>query len=105
MVTYADHEEPSEPRREELLILVVNTQRQSTTSKKVFAAVAVACWTGYLVVRVLYFTAPIIPMPLVMIAVLPFAYFICVGDYLEKYPALIPATLFSVIHIGATATN
>ncbi len=40
-----------------------------------------------------------------MMAVLPSAYFICVGLYLESYPSLIPATLFSMIHIGTTATN
>lgn len=88
-----------------MLILVVNTRRQSTTSKKVFAGVAVACLTGYLVLWGSYYTSPITPMLLVMMAVLPSAYFICVGLYLEHYPSLIPATLFSMIHIGTTATN
>lgn len=88
-----------------LLIVVANTRRHSTTSKKVLAAVGVACLMSYLVLWVLYFTAPITPMLLLMMAVLPSAYFICVGLYLENYPSLIPATLFALIHISTTATS
>ena len=42
---------------------------------------------------------------LVMMAILPCANFIHVGLYLGNYPSLISATVFSVIHLGTTATN
>ena len=88
-----------------LLILVINTRRRPSASKRVFAAAGAACLIGYLMLWVLYFTAPITPMLLLMMAVLPSAYFICVGLYLENYPSLVPATLFAVIHTATTATN
>lgn len=88
-----------------LLILVVNTRRKSDTSKSIIAAVGVACLISYLALWVLYFTMPITPMLLLMMAALPSAYFICVGYYLENYPSLIPATLFALIHIATTATS
>lgn len=88
-----------------MLIQVVNTRRQSTVSKKAFAAVAAACVTGYLMLWVLYFTSPITPMLLVMMVVLPSAYLICMELFLENYPPIIPAVFFSMIHIGTTATN
>ncbi|MEO6956795.1 MAG: hypothetical protein ABI137_08640 [Antricoccus sp.] len=92
-----------------LLILVVNTRRKSETStdsnKRVIAAVGVACLIGYLALRVVYFTTPITPMLLLMMAVLPSAYFICVGLYLENYLSLIPATLFALIYIATTAIS
>src|SRR5688572_1740613 len=49
-----------------LLIFVVNMRRQSTTSKKVVAAVGAACLIRYLLLWVLYFTAPITPLLLLM---------------------------------------
>ena len=88
-----------------LLILVVNTRRQSTTSKNVLAAVSVACLISYVVLWGVYFTSPITPMLLLMMAVLPSVYFICVGLYLENYPSLIPASLFALIHITTTAAS
>lgn len=88
-----------------LLILLVNTRRQSSTSKNFLAAAGVACLIGYLVLWGVYFTAPITPMLLLMMAVLPSAYFICVGLYLENHPSLVPATLFALIHIASTATS
>jgi hypothetical protein len=88
-----------------LLILVINTRRQPTTSKKVLAAVGVVCLVSYLLFWVLYFTAPITPMLLLMMAILPSVYFICVGLCLENYPSLIPATLFALIHISITAAS
>lgn len=88
-----------------LLVMVVNTRRQSLSSKKFVAAVGAACLIGYLVLWVVYFTAPITPMLLLMMAVLPSAYFICVCLYLENYPSLVPATLFALIHISTTATS
>lgn len=90
-------------------ILVVNTRRKSETStdnnKRVIAAVGVACLIGYLALRVVYFTTPITLMLLLMMAVLPSAYFICVRLYLENYLSLIPATLFALIYIATTATS
>lgn len=88
-----------------LLILLINTRRQPRASKTVLAAVGVACLVGYLMLWVWYFNAPITPTLLLMMAVLPSAYFICVALYLQNYPALIPATLFALIHIATTATS
>jgi hypothetical protein len=88
-----------------LLILLINTRRRPTACKSVLAAVGVACLVGYLLLWVWYFTAPITPTLLLMMAVLPAAYFICVALYLENYPALIPAGLFALIHITTTTMS
>lgn len=88
-----------------LLILLVNKRHRPTTSKWVLAAVAAVCLIGYLLLWMLYFTAPITPILLLLMAVLPCSYFICVGLFLENYPSLIPASLFALIHIATTATN
>ncbi len=88
-----------------LLILLVNTRRQAPTGSVLAAVVAITCLIGYLLLWVLYFTASITPMLLLMMAILPSAYFIGVGLYLENYPSLIPAGLFALIHIATTATN
>ncbi len=88
-----------------LLILLINTRRQPRASKTVLAAVGVACLVGYLLLWVWYFTAPITPPLLLMMAVLPSAYFICVALYLQNNPALVPAALFAIIHISTTAAT
>jgi hypothetical protein len=87
-----------------LLILLINTRQRPTASKTVLA-VGVACLVGYLLLWVWYFTGPITPTLLLMMAVLPSAYFICVALYLQNYPALIPAGLFALIHVATTGTN
>lgn len=87
------------------LVVVINTRWQSTPSTKVFAAVSVACLISYLVLWGVYFTAPITPMLLLMMAVLPSLYFICVALQLGNYPALIPASLFALIHTATTAAS
>lgn len=86
-----------------LLILVINTRHHATTNSRVPAAVAIACLIGYLGSWVLYFTQPISPILLLMMAILPSVYFICVGLYLKNFPSLLPAALFAVIHISTTA--
>ncbi|MFK5636095.1 MULTISPECIES: hypothetical protein [unclassified Ornithinimicrobium] len=88
-----------------VLILVVSTRKQSTANKVVTGAVGLVCLTGYLLLWVWYFTAPITQVLLLMMAVLPSVYFVCVGLYLKNYPSLIPSTLFAVIHISSTAAQ
>ena len=87
------------------LVVVINTRRQSTPRKRVLAAVGVVCLISYLALWGVYFTAPITPMLLVMMAILPSAYFICVAFYLENRPALIPASLCALIHVATTAAS
>lgn len=87
------------------LVVVINTRWQSTPSKKVLAAVGVVCLISYLALWGVYFTAPITPMLLVTMAVLPSVYFICVALYLENLPALVPAALFALIHVATTAAS
>lgn len=88
-----------------LLIVIVNARRQPTAGTRVVAAVGAVCLIGYLLLWVLYFTSPITPMLLLMMAVLPAVYFICVGLYLENYPSLIPAIPFALIHVATTAAS
>ena len=88
-----------------LLILLVATRRQLTAGKKIFRAVAATCLAAYLLLWLLYFTADLAPLAILMMAVLPATYFICVAVYLENYPALIPAALFTLIHVATTASN
>ena len=88
-----------------LLILLVNKRHHPAKNRRGIAAVGVACLIGYLLLWVWYFTAPITPMLLLTMAVLPSVYFLCVGLYLENYPSLIPASVFALIHIATTATS
>ncbi|MGM1029953.1 MAG: hypothetical protein ACQEWM_08795 [Actinomycetota bacterium] len=88
-----------------LLMLVIDTRRRSTTSTTIFAAVGATSLIGYLLLWVLYFTTPITPMLLVLMAILPSAYFVCLGLYLGNHPSLAPVTLFALLHIATTAEN
>lgn len=87
------------------LILVINTRRRSTPGTTVVAVVGGLALVGYLVLWVVYFLTPITPITLVMMAILPSAYFVCVGLYLQNYPSLVPATLFASIHISDTVMS
>jgi hypothetical protein len=88
-----------------LLILVVNTRRRRTPVTTASAWIAVFCLVSYLLMWILYFTAPITPLLLLMMAVLPSVYFIGVSLFLKNYPALAPAAVFAVIHIATTVSN
>ena len=87
-----------------LLILLV-TRRELTTGGRVLGAVAIMCLAAYLLLWVLYFTVDLTPLMILMMAVLPSVYFICVALYLENYPAVVLASLFALIHIATTAMN
>ncbi|AVZ39890.1 MULTISPECIES: hypothetical protein [unclassified Dietzia] len=88
-----------------LLILVINTRRRSTPGTAVVGLIGALALLGYLVLWVLYFLTPITPTILVMMAILPSVYFLCVGLYLQNYPSLVPAALFASIHISDTAMS
>lgn len=88
-----------------LLILVVNTRRHTTPSNTVLAALGVTALAGYLALWVLYFVTSIPPTGLVLMAILPSAYFLCVGLYLQNYLSLVPACLFAIIHLGDTSLS
>lgn len=88
-----------------MLILIVNTRPRATSTQTVLCVVGLICLIGYQASWVWYFTAPITPALLLMMAVLPSIYFISVGLYLKNYPSLIPAILFALIHISTTAAN
>ncbi|MDX2358820.1 hypothetical protein [Dietzia sp. PP-33] len=88
-----------------LLILVINTRRQPTPGTVVVGLIGALALVGYLVLWVLYFLTPITPTILVMMAILPSVYFLCVGLYLQNYPSLVPAILFATIHISDTAMS
>jgi glucose uptake protein GlcU len=88
-----------------MLILIVNTRPRSMSNTTVPGVVGLICLIGYQASWVSYFTAPITPAHLLMMAVLPSIYFISVGLYLKNYPSLIPAILFGLIHISTTAAN
>lgn len=87
------------------LVIVISVHRRSISSKKLLVVLGGACLAGYWGLWFWYFTAPITPTLLLLMAVLPSAYFICLGLCLENYPSLIPASLFALIHVTTTAVN
>jgi len=88
-----------------LLITLINKEHKSTPSKKWIGGIALICLIGYFASWIIYYTFEITPLLLLGMAILPSIYFICVGLYLDNYPALIPAVVFASIHIVTTAQN
>ncbi len=81
------------------LVVLVRADEPSQRNT-VMLRCAVACLIGYYVNWVLYYAGIVNPWLFIGMAVLPAAYFALAALWLKNRIALVPASLFGVIHIA-----